>query len=167
MDDERDIALDAKLREQNIEIAPVLNESIGERPACGQLLRISHPKQIRSNTTAFLLQVGKNIAPEVRRGRIAVEKNERVSLPDIYVRHSTVKHVQKLLLVGHDFTDHRNLPSPSSVRLFFPRLHCIKPPALHVPNCSDLAGVVAIVGDHAVNEMTACMPLITFGDSMI
>ncbi len=82
-----DALLDAEQVKECIQVAAVLDEGVGVRAAVGQLLRIAHADEIRRDTAAQSFQVRNDIAPEVGRGGIAMQEDNRIAASYLDVRH--------------------------------------------------------------------------------
>src|SRR5690348_14083375 len=73
--------------EQGVEVAAVLDEAIRAGAAVRQLVGVAHADQVRGDAAAQRLQVRQHVAPEVRRGGVAVQQHDGVARSRLYVRH--------------------------------------------------------------------------------
>src|SRR3989442_5860775 len=80
MDDEGDPLAHIQGLEQGVEVAAVLDEAIRAGAAVRQLVGVSHAYQVGGDAAASWLQVRQHVAPEVRRGGIAVQQHDGVAL---------------------------------------------------------------------------------------
>jgi hypothetical protein len=115
MADEGDLARDAQRGEERFEIAPVLDQGVRIRSAAGQLLGVAHADQVGRDAPAARLEVRHDVAPQIGRGRVAVQEDDRVAPPGLDVGHRPVQHGAEPLLVGHDLADHLFPPSTEVV----------------------------------------------------
>ena len=82
-----DSLVDAELVKECIQVATMLYESVRVRAAVGQLVRVAHAYEVRRDTAAQSFQVRNNIAPEVGRGRVAVQKDDGIAVSYLCIRH--------------------------------------------------------------------------------
>jgi hypothetical protein len=99
VDDQGDALAHIQRLEQRAEITAVLDEPIGTRPALRQLVGVAHTDQIGSDATAQRFQMRQHVAPQVRRGRIAVQEDDGIPSSRLHVRHLTAEHLASLLFV--------------------------------------------------------------------
>ncbi len=95
---------DIKLREQRVEILAMLDEAIAVRAAVRQLLGIPHADQVRRNAAPKALGVGDDVPPEVAGRRVAVQKDDGISIgiARLDIGHATAVHLGELFLCpGH------------------------------------------------------------------
>jgi hypothetical protein len=85
--------------EQGVEVAAVLDEAIRGEATVGQLVGVAHADQVGRDAAASALQVRQHVAPEIRRGGIAVQQHDGVALSHLHVRHLAADHPSPLLLV--------------------------------------------------------------------
>lgn len=79
-------------------------ETVGIRLHIRQLAGIPHADQIRRDQAALPFKLGNHIAPEIGRGRIAVQEQDRRALAALVIGHAVTEHVDKYLcerLFGH------------------------------------------------------------------
>ena len=96
---EHDVAVEVQSDEEGVQIAAMFQKRVAVRPASLELLGVAHPDQVRRYAPGLSLDVGNDVAPQVGRGRVAVQEDDRVAAPDVDVRHSLAKYVDRLLLV--------------------------------------------------------------------
>src|SRR5262249_29257453 len=99
MDDEGDALVHIEGLEQGVEVAAVLDEAIRAGAAVGQLVGVAHADQVGGDAAAWWLQVRQHVAPEIRRGGIAVQQHDGVALSHLHVRHLAAEDPPPLLLV--------------------------------------------------------------------
>src|SRR6516162_4928832 len=99
MDDERDTLAHIQGLEQGIEVAAVLDEAIRAGATVRQLVGVAHADQVGSDAATSWLQVRQHVAPEIRRGGIAVQQYDGVALARLYVRHFAAEDPPPLLSV--------------------------------------------------------------------
>src|SRR5262245_14190795 len=123
MDDEGDPLVHIQGLEQGVEIAAVLDEAIRTGTTVRQLIGVAHADQVGGDAAAEWLQVRQHVAPEVRRGGIAVQQHDGVAVAHIHVRHLAAEDPPPLLFVRKCRSDHVRLsfrlaqtrPRPGSV----------------------------------------------------
>src|SRR5882762_9374429 len=81
MDDERDPLAHIQGLEQGVEVAAVLDEAIRAEATVRQLVGVAHADQVGGYAAAEYLQVRQHVAPEVRRGGVAVPCNSTMGSP--------------------------------------------------------------------------------------
>ena len=72
-----------------VQIAGVVNKAVG---AGGVLARIAHADQVGRQATRATFDLGNNVAPQIRRGGVAVQKHDRVAAAGIDIGHFTIEH---------------------------------------------------------------------------
>ncbi len=82
--------------DEGSEIPTVGRETIGVAIGIWQFGGIAHPDQIRRDQPAEPLQFGNNVAPQIGRGRIAVQKQHRRALAALMIGHTGAEHVDSL-----------------------------------------------------------------------
>ena len=90
--------------DESPEISAVSGEAIGIGTGRSQLGGIAHADQIRHDQPAQTFQLGDNVAPEIGRGRIAVQEQHGTSLAAFVIGHAGVKHIDEFFaerLFGH------------------------------------------------------------------
>src|SRR5215217_7840265 len=92
--------------EQRVEVTAMLDKGIGTGSALRQLLRIAHTDQIRGDDATKALHIRQNVAPDVGIGRIAVEKDNRITLSLCYIGHLKPEDSHAFFLVGKCCADH-------------------------------------------------------------
>src|SRR5258707_7036234 len=107
MDDEGDPLVHFQGLEQGVEVAAVLDEAIRAGATVRQLVGVAHADQVRGDAAAAWLQVRQHVAPEVRRGGIAVQQHDGVTLSHLHVRHLAAEDPPPLLLERKCRRDHR------------------------------------------------------------
>src|SRR5262249_22070227 len=100
VEDKGDALANAQSLKQRFEVATMLDEPIRAGPAVGKLVGIPHSDQVRRNAAAQRLQIRYDVAPQVRRGGVAVQQYDGVALSDLHVRHLAIEYAPPLLLVG-------------------------------------------------------------------
>src|SRR5258708_215875 len=105
-DDEGDPLGHIQGLEQGVEVAAVLDEAIRAGATVRQLVGVAHADQVGGDAAASWLQVRQHVAPEVRRGGIAVQQNDGVSLSHLHVRHLAAEDPPPLLLIWKCCRDH-------------------------------------------------------------
>jgi hypothetical protein len=78
----------------------MLSEGVRGWATLRELVRVAHPNQIRRDTPANVLQVRDDIAPDIGRGWIAVQQDDRVANATLDVRHRVAEDL--LPLLGQD-----------------------------------------------------------------
>jgi hypothetical protein len=111
MDDKGDALVDIQGLEQSVEVAAVLDEAIRAEATLRQLVGVAHADQVGGDAAASWLQVRQHVAPEVRRGGIAVQQHDGVALSHLHVCHLAAKDPPPLLLVRKCRRDHVGFPS--------------------------------------------------------
>jgi hypothetical protein len=106
MDDEGDPLVHIQGLEQGVEVAAVLDEAIRAGATVRQLVGVAHADQVGGDAAASWLQVRQHVAPEVRRGGIAVQQHDGVALSHLHVRHLAAEDPPPLLLVWKCRRDH-------------------------------------------------------------
>jgi hypothetical protein len=91
MDDEGDPLVHTQGFEQGVEVAAVLDEAIRAGATVRQLVGVSHANQVGGDAAASWLQVRQHVAPEVRRGGIAVQQHDGVALPHLHFSRSRIR----------------------------------------------------------------------------
>ena len=76
--------------EPGVEIARVVHEPVGAR---GRAARVAHADQIGSQAAAERLDVRDHVAPEIGRGRVAVEEHHRIARAHVHVGHLGVERL--------------------------------------------------------------------------
>src|SRR5215471_19147752 len=110
MDDEGDPLVHTQGLEQGVEVAAVLDEAIRAGATGRQLVGVAHADQVGGDAAASWLQVRQYVAPEVRRGGIAVQQHDGIALSHLDVRHLAAEDPPPLLFVRKCRRDHA--PSP-------------------------------------------------------
>src|SRR5260370_10482587 len=93
-----------------IQKASMLDEGVGSGTAGGQLLGVAHADEVGRDTTAQLQHMGDDVAPEVRRGGITMQKDDRVALAFVYRGYAPSQYLSLLLLIGKCCADHSSNP---------------------------------------------------------
>jgi hypothetical protein len=106
MYDEGDPLVQIQGLEQGIQVAAVLDEAIGAGATVRQLVGVAHADKVGGDAAASWLQVRQHVAPEVRRGGIAVQQHDGVARSHVHVRHLATEDPPPLLLVGECRRDH-------------------------------------------------------------
>src|SRR5215468_3459900 len=106
MDDKGDPLVHIQGLEQGVEVAAVLDEAIGAGATVRQLVGVAHADQVGGDAAASWLQVRQYVAPEVRRGGIAMQQHDGVALSHLHVRHLAAEDPPPLLLVRKCCRDH-------------------------------------------------------------
>src|SRR5215471_1894640 len=106
MDDEGDPLAHIQGLEQGVEVAAVLDEAIRTGATVRQLVGVAHADQVGSDAAASWLQVRQHVAPEVRRGGIAVQQHDGIALSHLHVRHLAAEDPLPLLSVRKLGRDH-------------------------------------------------------------
>ncbi len=79
VDDEHDVLAQIEGLEQAVEILPMMDEAVGAGADFVELVGVALADQIRGDAAAPTGQVGDDVAPQVGRGRVAVEEHDRSS----------------------------------------------------------------------------------------
>jgi hypothetical protein len=82
--------------DEGCKIFAVGREAVGFRAGIWQFGGIAHADQIGQDQPAASLQFGNDVAPEIGRGRIAVQKQYRRSLAARVIRHAGTEHIDGL-----------------------------------------------------------------------
>ena len=98
--------MDAQDVKECIKVAPMLDEGVGTGAAVGQLRGIAHTDEIRGDDAAKTLHIRQNVAPDVGIGRIAVEKDYRITLSLFDIGHLKPEDSLAFFLVGKCCADH-------------------------------------------------------------
>src|SRR5258708_26712120 len=106
MDDEGDALAHIQGVEQGVEVAAMLDEAIRTGATVRQLVGVAHADQVRGDAAALWLQVRQHVAPEVRRGWVAVQQHDGVAISHIDVRHLAVEDPPPLLSIRKCRRDH-------------------------------------------------------------
>ncbi len=85
--DQHHILCHPQVIQQGIEIGAVFNETIGLRATLRQFVRVAHTDQIRCDTPPQPLEMRHDIAPEIGRRRVAMQKENGVATALIDVSH--------------------------------------------------------------------------------
>ena len=91
---------------QGVEVAAVLDEAVRAGATVRQLVGVTHADQVGGDAAALFLEVRQHVAPEVRRGGIAVQQHDGVALSHHHVRHLAAEDTRPLLFVGKSCRDH-------------------------------------------------------------
>ena len=84
MYDQDYVALDLKGLKPGIEVTLVICEPVS---TIRRRSRIAHPDIVRRKTAPERQQIGNDVAPQVGRRGITVEKNDRIPVSDVHVGH--------------------------------------------------------------------------------
>jgi hypothetical protein len=106
MDDQGDPLAHIQRLEQGVEVAAVLDEAIRAGATVRQLVGVAHADQVGGDAAAEWLQVRQHVAPEVRRGGVAVQQHDGVALSHLHVCHLAAEDPPPLLLVWKCRRDH-------------------------------------------------------------
>jgi hypothetical protein len=71
-------------------------ETVGVGTGIWQFGGIAHADQVRRDQPAAPLQFGNDVAPQIGRGRIAVQKQHRRTLAALVIGHAGAEHVDGL-----------------------------------------------------------------------
>ena len=112
MDDQGYALAHIESLEQGVEVAALLDEAIRAGATVRQLVGVTHADQVRGDAAAKWLQVRQHVAPEVRRGGIAVQQYDGVALSHLYIRHFAAEDPPPLLLIRKRRRDHCSLLLP-------------------------------------------------------
>jgi len=87
----------------------VVDEAIRAGATVRQLIGVSHADQVGGDAAASWLQVRQHVAPEVRRGGIAVQQHDGVALSHLHVRRlaavaAHVSHRDNKKKSNHSYT---------------------------------------------------------------
>src|SRR5208337_2617638 len=94
--DERDVALEIEALEERVEMPGMILEAIR---ASRRRTRRAHPDEIRRDASRMRREVRNDVAPEVRRGRIAVQENDRIAAAGVRVGNPGVDELQSFARV--------------------------------------------------------------------
>jgi hypothetical protein len=75
----------------------MLDKAIPLRPWILELVAIAHADQIRGQATALALHMRHDIAPEIGRGRVAVQEDDRAPLAQLDIGHPLALDLDELL----------------------------------------------------------------------
>jgi hypothetical protein len=92
--------------DEGSEISAVGRETIGVGIGIWQFGGIAHADQVRRDQPAAPLKFGNDVAPQIGRGRIAVQKQHRRALAALVIGHAGAQHLDGLFcqrLFGHLF----------------------------------------------------------------
>ena len=145
VDHEDDVRRNANRLQQTVEVVPVFHEPVAVRPTLRQLRGIAHPDQVRRHQPALPLQVRHHVAPQVRRGRIAVQKDDRIALAMVDIGHLETVDLDPFLLVARVGGDHLRVSSLRSVRDWSAR----EPTRLHSTSEADPSHELQKAGEDA------------------
>ena len=87
MDDQRDLFSNTDLLEQGIQIRAVLDEPVFAGATVRQAAGIPHPDQVGRDQASLSLQMRQDVPPQIRRNRIAVQKDNRIAFAFIDISH--------------------------------------------------------------------------------
>src|SRR5579862_3749928 len=88
----------------------MLDVGVGIGAATWQLRRITHANEVRSDTASKAFQRGDDVAPEVGRGRVAMQEDNGVASAHLYIGHLESKHLLKLFRIRKGCVRH-TIPS--------------------------------------------------------
>ena len=100
MHDQNDIAVDPESLKPTLEIALVIDKSVG---AVRRGTRITHTNIIRSETTTKREQVRNDVPPQIGRRGSAVQEHDRVARTNINISHWNAVNIN-ILPVGDLFS---------------------------------------------------------------
>src|SRR5690348_12698622 len=103
-----------KRLKQSIQVAAVLEEPIGTRTAVVQLVRIAHADQIGGKAASQPLQMRNDIAPDIGRGGIAMQKDNGITLSNFDIGHLMSQHCLIVLFIRKGGTDRHTLSFPGA-----------------------------------------------------
>ena len=75
-----------------------------------ELVGIALTDEVRNDAAGLTRHVGHDVAPQIRRRRVAMQEHDRVPLTDVVVRHLLAGDGQELLAQGFDA--HRYVLAP-------------------------------------------------------
>ena len=81
MSNEGHLVAQVELLEQSVEVALVLEEAVRAGPGVVELVRVAETDQIRNDAAPVADEERDDIAPQVGRGWVAVQKDDRVAFP--------------------------------------------------------------------------------------
>jgi hypothetical protein len=93
--------------DEGVDKSAVGREAIGIDARTGQLGGIAHADQVRRDQVAVAVKLGNDVAPEIRRGRVAVQEQHRRTLAAFVVGDAGVEYIDGLFaerLFGHEFS---------------------------------------------------------------
>ena len=77
--------------DETLDVARVVDETVGDV----WFVRLSHADQVKGDASALLGDTREHIAPQVGGGRIAVEEENGITIPDLEVVHSRSLNVDE------------------------------------------------------------------------
>src|SRR6185437_8035447 len=79
---QRDPALESESLKPSVDITRMIYKPVAP---VGCLARLTHPDEVGREAAAESAQVRNHVAPEIRRSRVAVQKNDRIAAPAVDV----------------------------------------------------------------------------------
>ena len=85
--------------QQGIQIPPMFNKGVRSGTTVGQLRRITHADEVRGDYPTQRFGRGHNVAPEVRGGRVAVQKDNWITASRLYIGHLQSQNLLMFFLI--------------------------------------------------------------------
>lgn len=89
-----------ELVEETVEVFAMLNEPITVGAGVIEGLGVAHSDQVGSDAPSHIRKVGDDVAPQERRGGVAVKKHNRVTRAGVYICHLLAEYRYEFLLHG-------------------------------------------------------------------
>ena len=90
---EGDVAGHIQPVEQPVQVLAVFHEAVAAGAGFRELLRIAHADEVWRDAPPQSLQVRHHVAPQVRRGGIAVQEHDGVARAGLHIRHALAKNI--------------------------------------------------------------------------
>ena len=95
--DPDDVRRDAEGGEGAVEVLAVLDESVPSRPGVVELLGVAHADEVEGDAARQRCHARHDVAPEIGRGRVAVQEDDGVAPARLDVGHALAEHLDRPL----------------------------------------------------------------------
>ena len=89
--------ISAREAQKLVQVVAMLDKSVAIRAGRDKLFGIAHADQVRRNAGRDVEYVGNDVTPQVGRGRITVQKDNRTTAAAAVIGHALTEHLQALL----------------------------------------------------------------------